>query len=309
MTTFDAAALEQAARDHGMVVPSIVLEQVAAAVRSDQHIVLTGSPGTGKTTLANIAAEVGRAALLCTGVRLATASADWTTDDTVGAYRQSDEGMIFFSGLVLGAIEAGEWIVIDELNRAPADRALGELFTVLSGQAVTLPFKRPGSPRHISIVPAGCDVPDLTDPVIVPPSWRVVATMNTADRDLLHQLSSALLRRFCVIEVPSPTNEELAGLLATRGGAAVAALLPLRQVKDLGPAVWLSAAQFADAMLDGGSTASAAAHAAFGAYILPQLDDLSADAVAIVRALLGTVLDEPELEAADRTLVALAPVA
>ena len=49
---------------------------------------------------------------------------------------------------ILSAIERGEWLVVDELNRTPADRVLGELFTVLSGQAVTLPFSRPMSPRR-----------------------------------------------------------------------------------------------------------------------------------------------------------------
>src|SRR5690349_16214086 len=101
MAEISARDLAAEGRAQGLLLPSLVYDEVAAAIRSDQHIVLTGAPGTGKTTLAAVAAEVGRRNLLCTGVRLATASADWTTDDTVGSYRTTDEGAVFVSGLVL----------------------------------------------------------------------------------------------------------------------------------------------------------------------------------------------------------------
>ena len=56
-------------------------------------------------------------------------------------------------GLFVEAIESGRWLVIDELNRSNFDRAFGQLFTVLSGSAVVLPFKRKGQPNPLSIVP------------------------------------------------------------------------------------------------------------------------------------------------------------
>ena len=97
-----------------------------------------------------------------------TATTEWTTFETIGGFQPTNDGLIFRPGMFVEAIEAGRWLVIDEMNRSNFDRAFGQLFTVLSGQAVVLPFKRAGNPRHLSIVPAGVEVPDNTEPIRVP---------------------------------------------------------------------------------------------------------------------------------------------
>jgi MoxR-like ATPase len=38
----------------------------------------------------------------------------------------------------------------------------------------------------------------------VPDEWRILATLNDRDRDLLFDIPYALLRRFAVIQVPNP---------------------------------------------------------------------------------------------------------
>jgi hypothetical protein len=77
------------------------------------------------------------------GRLLTTATADWSTFDTLGGYTPSAEGpgLVFEEGLFLQAIRENKWLIIDELNRADVDKAFGQLFTVLSGHDVITSFK------------------------------------------------------------------------------------------------------------------------------------------------------------------------
>jgi MoxR-like ATPase len=274
MRTFCADELERLAVDAGMVFPRHIIPELVAALDAGKHVMLTGAPGTGKTTLAYLAAQLGRDAVLCTGYLGVTASSEWDTAETIGTYMSTPDGAVFHPGVFLQAIESGQWLVIDELNRSNFDSAFGPLFTVLAGQAVTLPFKRVGFEQPISIVPADGEAPPDTDVVRVPDPWRLIATMNVFDRDLLFRLSYALMRRFAFIEVEAPSDEVIRGLLAGPGEV-VSALLPIRQFVDLGPAVFVDSARFATRRLqDEDATPSRVLYEVFRAYFLPQLDQL-----------------------------------
>jgi hypothetical protein len=218
---------------------------------------------------------------------LATATADWSTYETVGGYRPrpQDGGLEFAPGLVLDAIVRERWLVLDEMNRANTDRALGPLFTVLSGQAVTIAAEQDGKP--VRIRPETVETDESFHDYVVPAGWRIIATTNVLDRALLFDLSFALMRRFAFIEVDCPDDEGYLGLIhdavadleeEVRGRAedVVGRLLPLREVRELGPALFRDAARFVAGMLADlpGATRQELVLAAFHAYLLPQFEGI-----------------------------------
>ena len=185
-------------------IDSAVYRQINAGLASGkQHIMLYGPPGTGKTTLARHIATV------LTGGKwtLVTGSSDWSSQDIIGGYQPVGDGSVaFIPGILLHRFDRP--LIIDEMNRCDIDKVIGPLFSVLSGQQTTLPYRldieNKNSKQYV-ILPESKRSPAENE--FAPgPYWRLVATINSIDKAALYQMSYALARRFCWVYVDVPRD-------------------------------------------------------------------------------------------------------
>jgi len=140
---------------------------------------------------------------------LITGSADWSSQDIIGGYQPIGGGKIkFFPGVLLRDYDRP--LLIDELNRCDIDKVIGPLFTVLSGQQTSLPYRidaeDPDSAQFV-ILPHPKD--SAQDHEFAPGrAWRLIATINSIDKASLYQMSYALSRRFgwVYVDVPADTT-------------------------------------------------------------------------------------------------------
>ncbi len=167
------------------------------------NVVFAGPPGTGKTKLCNLLADAFNVTL-----RAETANPEWSVYDVIGSQALNSQGGTQpRHGIVTSAIlncagttvrhldkgqgPQGEWLLIDEMNRAEIDRAFGPLFTAMSGDdqgTFSLDYIE-GAPR-----------------VTIPRRFRILCTMNDYDTRFVNSMSGALRRRFARVLVLPPEN-------------------------------------------------------------------------------------------------------
>lgn len=284
-----------------LVLPPETIERCCAALASGKHLLLIGPPGTGKSTLAERLAAAAAQAGICEEALTATASADWTTYDTIGGWTQRADGSLAFrEGVVTRALRERRWLILDEVNRADIDKSFGELFTALAGGRVTTPYTRRVGEAEVPV-----EIGPDTKPYEIGPWFRLIATMNVRDKASLFRLSYAFLRRFAVVVVPSLGDDDLRRLgerlakelelndavrdLALR---AVSSKTGLGKFAPLGPSLLIDILRYAKAR--GGGPERAVAEAV-GMVIVPQLEHLAEGPARAADEVLGALFQgDPE---------------
>lgn len=205
--------------------------RAAATALQIGHLVLQGPPGTGKSSLAR---ALGRAF----GCSLfpVTAHEDWSTFEVIG--RQTlrlapgrgeeivpvngffTESVIRCAGDIVHHFDdpgkpQATWLLIDEINRAHLDRAFGELFTVL------------GTDERVPII-----LPHQSESnreLVTPRRFRIIATLNSVDRQFVNSLGQGLKRRFTFVTVDVPPRRRPEEKWLAPAGPAPSASLALRE--------------------------------------------------------------------------------
>jgi AAA domain (dynein-related subfamily) len=220
-----------------LVLDPRIKRMLRLAIAGSKAVMLVGPPGTGKTTLVDeVMSEVtvnpavyGVMAPPPGGLTVTTPEESWSARELVGGETVDDDGRLRFrAGHVLEAIRDGQWLLLDEANRADMDKIFGGLLTFLSHKAVVLgrAGTRPDAPAvrlewraEPDNEVVGYERLTTGDPTGGPirfragTDWRLLGTYNALDAQRVFRFGQALGRRFQRVPVPPITPAQFTDAL------------------------------------------------------------------------------------------------
>ena len=190
-----------------------------------------------------------------------------------------------------------EKIAVALILMCVVDKAFGQLFTVLSGQNVELPYKRNGnSVKIVHWEENRCKYDEETATYFIGKNWRIIGTMNVDDKDSLFDLSYAFMRRFMFIEIDLPERDEYLNLVRmwARGldeyyVESLKYLIGLVDYRKLGPAIFKDMIDYIKVRkeFDSGENDKLILCESIDSYIIPQLEGLRKSKLKEIKSFLG----------------------
>lgn len=167
------------------------LKTLAYAINNSFPVLMVGETGVGKTSLARFLAQETK-----NSYRRVNLNGQTTTDDFVGKMLLSRKGTYWQDGVLIEAMREGRWLVLDEINAAPAE-ILFVLHSLLDDDGYVV-------------------LPEKDGEIVKPhPDFRLFATMNPATYQGVRELNKAFMSRFPVIlNVSYPDAEDEEKILA-----------------------------------------------------------------------------------------------
>ncbi|MGD1838206.1 MAG: AAA family ATPase, partial [Nitrososphaeraceae archaeon] len=209
--------------DKILAIDENIIKRIIAHLVISKHVILVGTPGTGKTDLARrLLRELGNIIINNPEPIEAVASYEWGRYEVIGgrSISSDDNDGSFHFGCVTNAIMNNKLLLIDEFNRADMNKAFGEMFLALDHGEIQLRededifLKNNGNDHEKYYLNTRDDdcvyhYDDKSKKIEIPINFRMICTMNDYDKSLLNELSYGLLRRFAFIEINVPNDKEL----------------------------------------------------------------------------------------------------